>query len=158
MLCLFGFFFSFFWYFLFFSLIVKLARREREYFYILNRILIASLGKLRMRTMARLPSTIYRKIQEEQRKQFMSGQSDGSISIGYAYEIFDECGYKRSTANKWMLNWAVCMQLKFELGHDGEYRIRTGHFDGTPRDMMLGGTLWLPVKEVKVRDSTAARL
>jgi len=108
--------------------------------------------------MAKLPSTIYRKIQEEQRRQYMSGQSDGSISIGYAYEIFEECGYKRSTANKWLLNWAVCMLLKFEIGKEGEYRIRTGHFEGTPRDMLCGGTVWLNVKEVKVRESCAAIL
>ena len=88
----------------------------------------------------------------------MSGETDGSISIFCAYQIFEECGYKRSTANKWLLNWAVCMLLKFEIDKDGNYRIRTGQFEGSPRDMLCGGTVWLPVKEVKVRESCAAIL
>ena len=107
--------------------------------------------------MANLPSTIYKKIQDVQRELYQSGMTNGSVALGDVYEIFEECGYKRSTANKWLLNWAVCMRLKFEQDKNG-YRVRTGIFDGKPSDMLLGGKVWLPTKEVKFRDACGVML
>lgn len=107
--------------------------------------------------MAKLPSTIYQKIQDLQRELYMTGMTNGSVALGDVYEIFEECGYKRSTANKWLLNWAVCMRLKFEESDKG-LRIRTGVFEGKPSDMLLGGKVWLPTKEVKFKDACGVML
>jgi len=87
----------------------------------------------------------------------MTGATDGSVALGDVYEIFEDCGYKRSTANKWLLNWAVCMRLRFEEGKTG-LRIRTGIFEGKPSDMLLGGKVWLPTKEVKFKDACGVML
>ena len=108
--------------------------------------------------MAKLPSTIYKKIQDMQRELYATGLTDGSVALGDVYEIFEDCGYKRSTANKWLLNWAVCCRLRFEKGKKGEYRIRTGIFEGNPSDMLLGGTVWLPTKEVQFKDACGVML
>jgi len=108
--------------------------------------------------LAKLPSTIYTKIQDLQRELYASGLTNGSVALGDVYEIFEDCGYKRSTANKWLLNWAICCRLKFEKDKDGYYRIRTGIFEGSPSDMLCGGEVWLPTKEVKFKTSNGVLL
>lgn len=105
--------------------------------------------------MAKLPSTIYKEIMKKQRELYKSGATDGSIALLTAYEVFFDCGYKQSTANKWILNWAVCRCLMIEK-KNGNYRLRLGDFtDKTPEEC-IGGA-WLPVKEVWITDDTGKR-
>ena len=99
--------------------------------------------------MAKLPSTIYRKLEQEQRTLFAQG-GPASLSMGDIYAVFMDAGYKISTANKWLKNWAVSMRACFEYDRDGQYRVRFGFFDGSPKDMLCGGHVWLNVKEVKL--------
>ena len=105
--------------------------------------------------MAKLPSTIYKEIAKKQHELYKSGATDGSIALLTAYEVFFDCGYKQSTANKWILNWAVCRCLMIEK-KNGNYRLRLGDFtDKTPEEC-IGGA-WLPVKEVWITDDTGKR-
>lgn len=99
--------------------------------------------------MAKLPSTIYERLRKEQRTLFDKGL-DNSLSLPEIYAVFTECGYKISTANKWLLNWAVSLRAKFEIDKKGYYRVRFGFFEGSPQDMLCGGKVWLPVKEVAI--------
>lgn len=105
--------------------------------------------------MAKLPSTIYKEIVRKQRELYNSGATDGSIALLTAYEIFFDAGYKQSTANKWLLNWAICRCCKFEK--DGKYyRLRLGDFtDKTPEECLNG--VWLPVKDVWIMDDAGKR-
>lgn len=105
--------------------------------------------------MAKLPSTIYKAIAKRQHDLYRSGASDGSIPIEDAWEEFQEAGYRISTANKWLLNWAVCRCLKFE-GKSND-RIRLGDFHHLqPSDCL--NNVWLPVKEVWVKHDENDRL
>jgi len=105
--------------------------------------------------MARLPSTIYKEIMKKQRELYKSGATDGSITLMDAYAVFFDCGYKQSTANKWLLNWAICRCLRFEK--DGDYyRLRLGDFtDLKPSECL--NNVWLPVKEVWITDESGKR-
>ena len=105
--------------------------------------------------MAKLPSTIYKEILRKQRELYKSGATDGSIALLTAYEVFFNAGYKQSTANKWLINWAVCRCCKFEK--DGKYyRLRLGDFtDKTPEECING--IWLPVKEVWITDEQTGK-
>lgn len=103
--------------------------------------------------MAKLPSTIYKKLMELQHTLYQGGYTNGSLSLADVYNVFEECGYKQSTANKWLLNWAVSRVLRFEPA-DGWYRVRLGDFcDSSVRDLMDGGKVWLPCKESWVKYS-----
>ena len=105
--------------------------------------------------MARLPSTIYKEILRKQRELYKSGATDGSIALLTAYEVFFNAGYKQSTANKWLLNWAICRCCRFEK-NGGNYRIRLGDFtDKTPEECING--VWLPVKEVWITNEDGKR-
>lgn len=105
--------------------------------------------------MAKLPSTIYKEIMKKQRELYKSGATDGSISLLDAYAVFFDCGYKQSTANKWLLNWAICRCLMFEK-KDGDYRLKLGDFtDRKPSDCL--NNVWLPVKEVWITDDSGKR-
>ena len=106
--------------------------------------------------MAKLPSTIYAKLEKQQRTLFNEGYAP-SLAMGDIYAIFSDCGYKITTANKWLLNWAVCMRAKFEIDKDGHYRVRFGFFEGSPQDMLCGGRVWLPVKEVALKNDVGNR-
>lgn len=106
--------------------------------------------------MAKLPSTIYAILEKKQRELYKSGGPAG-LPIEEAYTVFEECGYKRSTANKWILNWAICRRLKFGEDDHG-YLLSFGIFDGKPSEMLLNGKVWLPVKEVKFKTCNAVRL
>ena len=101
---------------------------------------------------AKLPKTIYHEIQLLQEKLYRKGITDGFVPLGDVYEIFEAAGYRRSTANKWLLNWAVSHRLKFEKAPQDsmdDYVIRTGEFyDLKPSELLDGGKVWLPVKEV----------
>ena len=108
---------------------------------------------LRGCTMAKLPSTIYATLEKNQRMLYQSGGPAG-LPIEDVYAVFDECGYRRSTANKWLLNWAVCRRVKFLNGAAG-YELQFGFFDGKPSEMLLNGKVWLPVKEVKFKTCEA---
>ena len=111
--------------------------------------------------MARLPSTIYNDILKRQKELYKDGTRNGTISIEEAQTIFAAAGYKTTTANKWMLNWAVSRVLRFEKQQDGYYCIRLGQFfDSSPSDCLDNGKVWLPVKEVKVkiRDDQRAQM
>lgn len=102
--------------------------------------------------MAKLPSTIYNEILRRQKELYKTGERNGSVSIDDAYTIFAAAGYKQSTANKWMLNWAVSRVLCFEKEKDGYYCIRLGQFlDKSPTECLDNGKVWLPVKEVKIQ-------
>ena len=101
--------------------------------------------------MAKLPSTIYEQIQKRQKELWKDGTRNGSISIEEAQAIFAAAGYKTSTANKWLLNWAVSRVLCFEKEKDG-YCIRLGQFYHlSPSECLDNGKVWLPVKEVKIK-------
>lgn len=105
--------------------------------------------------MAKLPSTIYKEIATKQKELYDSGETDGSISLLTAYAVFFDCGYKQSTANKWLLNWAISRCLRFEK--DGQYyRIRLGQFHDMKPSECLNG-VWLPVKEIWVTDENGKR-
>ena len=106
--------------------------------------------------MAKLPSTIYTKLEKKQRTLYNEGYAP-SLAMGDIYEVFLDCGYKVSTANKWLLNWAVSMRAKFEIDKDGHYRVRFGFFEGSPNDMLCGGKVWLPVKEVALKNDLGNR-
>ena len=96
--------------------------------------------------MAKLPITIYKEILAKQKELFESGERDGTIPIDLAYYYFDMAGYRRSTANKWLLNWGTCKALKFDTDKQGR-TIRLGEFyDCTPEECLNG--VWLNVKEV----------
>lgn len=104
--------------------------------------------------MAKLPSTIYTILEKKQRQLYKSGDA-GNLPLGDVYSVFAECGYKQSTANKWLLNWAVSMRLCFEIQKDGKYKVRLGDWrdtDMSPNDMLDGGRVWLPCKEVWISD------
>lgn len=101
--------------------------------------------------MAKLPSTIYHEILRKQNQYYKDGTRNGSISIEEAQAIFAAAGYKTSTANKWLLNWAVSRVLRFEKEKE-YYCIRLGEFyDLTPSECLDHGKVWLPVKEVKIK-------
>ena len=102
--------------------------------------------------MAKLPSTIYNEILRRQKELYKSGARNGTVSLEDAYTIFAAAGYKQSTANKWMLNWAVSRVLCFEKEKDAYYCIRLGQFlDKTSSECLDNGKVWLPVKEVKIK-------
>ena len=110
--------------------------------------------------MAKLPSTIYNEILKRQKELFKDGTRNGSISIEEAQSIFAAAGYKTSTANKWLLNWAVSRVLRFEKEKE-YYCIRLGDFTYmTPSECLDNGRVWLPVKEcrVKIRDDNRAQM
>ena len=105
--------------------------------------------------MAKLPQTIYKEIMKRQKELYKSGATDGSIALLTAYEIFFNAGYKQSTANKWILNWAVCRRCMIEK-KGGNYRLRLGDYtDKTPEDCINGA--WLPVKDVWITDDSGKR-
>lgn len=106
--------------------------------------------------MAKLPSTIYKQIQERQRKLWKDGTRNGTISLADCHAIFAAAGYKESTANKWLLNWAVSRVLCFEKDiKTGLYCVRLGEFlDKTPSECLDNGRVWLPVKECKIKVET----
>ncbi len=106
--------------------------------------------------MARLPSTIYAILEKKQRTLYQEGGPAG-LPIEDAYAVFEECGYKRSTANKWLLNWAVCRRLKITQDQYG-YLLSFGFFEGKPSEMLMDGRVWLPVKEVKFKTCNAGIL
>ena len=112
--------------------------------------------------MAKLPSTIYSEILKRQKELFKNGTRNGSISIEEAQAIFAAAGYKTTTANKWLLNWAVARVLCFEKDiREGCYCIRLGQFqDKTVFECTGNGKVWLPVKEVriKIRDDQRAQM
>ena len=103
--------------------------------------------------MAKLPSTIYKQIQDRQRKLWKDGTRNGTISLADCHAIFAAAGYKESTANKWLLNWAVSRVLCFEKDiKTGLYCVRLGEFlDKTPSECLDNGRVWLPVKECKIK-------
>ena len=103
--------------------------------------------------MAKLPSTIYNEILKRQKELYKDGTRNGTISLEEAQAIFGLAGYKVSTANKWLLNWAVSRVLFFEKDiATGTYCIRLGqYFDKTPAECLDNGKVWLPVKEVKIQ-------
>ena len=96
--------------------------------------------------MAKLPSTIFKEIQDRQRELYMSGESDGSIPLGEAWKPFQEAGYKISTANKWILNWATCRGVVLEKDKEGYIKLRLGDFRHLSPNECLNN-VWLPVKE-----------
>lgn len=67
-----------------------------------------------------------------------------------------DAGYKKTTANKWLLNWAVSKCLRFEKDHSDsvdDYRIRLGFWpDCKPTELLDGGKVWLPVKEIYINN------
>ena len=102
--------------------------------------------------MAKLPSTIYKQIYDRQRKLYKDGTRNGTISLADCHAIFAAAGYKESTANKWLLNWAVSRVLMFEKEKGGYYCVRLGEFyDKSPSDCLDHGKVWLPVKECKIK-------
>lgn len=103
--------------------------------------------------MAKLPSTIYKQIKDRQRKLYKDGTRNGTISLADCHAIFAAAGYKESTANKWLLNWAVSRVLMFEKDiKTGFYCVRLGEFyDKSPSECLDNGKVWLPVKEVKIK-------
>ena len=104
--------------------------------------------------MAKLPSTIYKQIYDRQRKLYKDGMRNGTISLADCHAIFAAAGYKESTANKWLLNWAVSRVLMFEKEKGGYYCVRLGEFyDKSPSDCLDHGKVWLPVKECKIKVS-----
>ena len=106
--------------------------------------------------MAKLPSTIYKQIYDRQRKLWKDGTRNGTISLADCHAIFAAAGYKESTANKWLLNWAVSRVLCFEKDiKTGLYCVRLGEFlDKTPSECLDNGRVWLPVKECKIKVET----
>lgn len=106
--------------------------------------------------MAKLPSTIYGKLEKLQRTRFDEGYAP-SLAMGDIYAVFTDCGYKISTANKWLLNWAVSKRAKFEIDKEGNYRVRFGFFEGSTNDMLCGGRVWLNVKEVALKNDRGNR-
>ena len=100
--------------------------------------------------MAKLPSTLYKQILDLQKELYEQGLTNGSLCLGDVYAIFYDAGYKRTTANKWLLNWAVTRQLMFEKdGKEGEYRVRLGDYRDKSLDYCTDNQrVWLPVKEV----------
>ena len=96
--------------------------------------------------MAKLPSTIFKEIQDRQRELYMSGETNGSIPLGEAWKPFQAAGYKISTANKWILNWATCRCVKLEKDKDGYISLTLGDFRHLTPMECVGG-VWLPVKE-----------
>lgn len=105
--------------------------------------------------MAKLPSTIYKTIYDRQRKLWKDGTRNGTVSLEDVRAIFAAAGYKESTANKWLLNWAVSRVLMFEKDiKTGFYCVRLGEFyDKTPSECLDNGRVWLPVKECKIKVS-----
>lgn len=98
--------------------------------------------------MAKLPATIYRILEN---KQSYIGEKD--LTMIETYNVFEEAGYKKSTANKWLLNWAVSGKLKFIPDREQPYgyRISLGDFSGVPvKDLLDNNRVWLPVKEVSI--------
>ena len=91
--------------------------------------------------MAKLPATIYKEIEMLQRELSKDG-----VTLDDAYHYFDRAGYRRSTANKWLLNWAVCKMLMFSKDERGTI-MKLGYFpDKTDTECL--NSVWLPVKEV----------
>lgn len=109
--------------------------------------------------MARLPCNIYEDLRAKQRENYKLGL-DNTLTLGEIYEVFRKAGYKQSTANKWLLNWAICLCVKFEDPKGNkDYRVRFGDFRDmgyTPNDMLCGGTVWLPCKEVWIKKGDKA--
>lgn len=106
--------------------------------------------------MAKLPSTIYKEIQNKQRQLYASGETDGSIPLGMAWEFFQDAGYKVSTANKWILNWAICRCCKLKKDKDGYISVTLGDFRHlTPNECNPG--VWLPVKETMFLNDSGKR-
>lgn len=103
--------------------------------------------------MAKLPSTIYAILEKKQRELYLKGGPAG-LPLSEVQEVFAECGYKTSTANKWLLNWAVCRRVKFAQDQYG-YLVSFGIFDGKPSEMLMNGKVWLPTKEVKFKTCEA---
>ena len=130
-----------------------MLRREREYIYSKITISILGLANRGGGALAKLPSTIYKQIKDRQRKLYKDGTRNGTISLADCHAIFAAAGYKESTANKWLLNWAVSRVLMFEKDiKTGFYCVRLGEFyDKTPSECLDNGKVWLPVKEVKIK-------
>lgn len=99
--------------------------------------------------MAKLPATIYNEILKKQRMLSDSGERNGTITLDEVYYHFDRAGYRRSTANKWLLNWAVCKMLMFDKDKSGTI-VKLGYFPDMSDKECLNG-VWLPVKEVKIK-------
>ena len=103
--------------------------------------------------MAMLPSTIYKKLQDEQRKQYMDG-GPAWVSLEKAVMIFNDCGYGTKKAYKWLLNWAISGVAMFDYRNkdSNTYVIRFGDFRSTNlQERTMNGKLWLPLNTVKVR-------
>ena len=103
--------------------------------------------------MAKLPSTIYAMLEKKEREQYRIGGPAG-LQIEDIYDVFEECGYKRSTANKWLLNWAISGVAMFDYRNkdSNTYVIRFGDFRSTNlQERTMNGKLWLPLNTVKVR-------
>lgn len=104
--------------------------------------------------MAKLPITIYKQLVEQQK-------STSDLSLEEIYTTFGMCGYKVSTANKWLLNWASVGMLKFNKTNDGNPRgftVTLGNFTSmSAYERMCKNTVWLPVKEVQcLRDGVGS--
>lgn len=106
--------------------------------------------------MAKLPSTIYKEIENRQRELYLSGETNGSVPLGDAWDIFQAAGYKISTGNKWILNWAICRCVKLEKDKEGFIHIRLGDFRHlSPNECNPG--IWLPVKETMYLNESGKR-
>lgn len=96
--------------------------------------------------MAKLPITIYKELMKQQ-------QTMDSLSLDEVYTTFGMCGYKVSTANKWLLNWASVGMLKFNRTTDNNpkgFTVTLGDFsDMSSYERLCKNTVWLPVKEVQ---------
>ena len=96
--------------------------------------------------LAKLPATIYKEIENLQRELSKNG-----VALDEAYYYFDRAGYRRTTANKWLLNWAVCKILMFDKDDRGTI-LKLGYFPHKTDTECLNG-VWLPVKEVIGRNA-----
>lgn len=96
--------------------------------------------------MAKLPITIYKMLKA---KQDLYEKEE--LDLIEVYQTFESCGYKVTTANKWLLNWGIVGSLKFIPIKDDKnigYRIKLGDFSELTRaERMDNNRVWLPVKE-----------